>query len=464
MISLYGIYKNLITLLYKKTVTESDSALSRTKADADAYRQTQSENVTAMVANALAVYTLADSDISIEGDNSRAALLSEISARHFDTLKARVADCLGTGLLASVPCTHTVGTRRKIFIDSVPKDRFFITGMSGDEISACTVVSDVRVREGRTYVRLTDYTLSGDTYIIRVRAARDGAPCPLSTLPDWAGIPEEIRIAGVDRLPIGIMRCPTSNRRPENPDGVPVTYGCGKTMKKITDTLEQIEKEYEGKAVRLFVHEDMFGEKDKLSDLYKKISGDDMNFFEIFSPEIRNSSYFEKLKFHFGMLEREIGCSGGILTELETGTATATEIRAKMYKTFALCTDIQKAIERYYDDLMYGCDVLASFFGLTPDGEYNIKYDWSYGLLEDSATTYLQYKEGAADGVIKKAEYRSFITGESPEEAQAAIDEIEEKEPALDKLFAGMDQPIPPREANTVKAEKTEQTQETERE
>ncbi|MGN1121989.1 MAG: hypothetical protein ACI4RV_06450 [Eubacteriales bacterium] len=430
--------KALVTLLYKKIVLESDTETQKTQADAETYRRTDCENITAMVANALAVYALADSTVSVDGDSVRAELLRTVSDKQVSRLKHLVADCLGTGLLVSVPCTHTINGKRKIFIDNIPKDRFFITGMSGDDIISCTVASDVRMQKGCVYVRMTDYALENGVYVIRCRAARDGSPAPLDVLPDWEGIPEEIAIGGVDRLPIGIMRCPTSSRRPEVPDGVPVTYGCDATLKKIADTLKTIEDEYKLKSVRVFAHESLFDKNDKIEQkLYKMVDGDDPNFFEIFSPEIRQSAYFEKLKSHFAMLEKEIGCSAGVLTDLETGTATATEIRAKMYKTFAFCTDIQKAVERYYNDLMYGCEVLANYFGLTPDGEYNVVCDWSYGLLEDSTQTYAQYKDGVSEGVIKKAELRSFITGETLDDAQAAVDEIEQTEPSLASMLSG---------------------------
>ena len=168
--------------------------------------------------------------------------------------------------------------------------------------------------------------------------------------------------------------------------------------------------------------------------MYKTI-GDNPDFFELVSPDIRSSAFFDKLTHHFAMLEREIGCSAGVLTELATSSATATEIRAKMYKTFALCTDIQKAVERYYTDLMYSCDVMANVFNLSPIGDYDIKFDWSYGLLEDPAATYQQIKEGVSDGVISKAEYRRYITDETLAEAEEAVAKIAEENPTLESLL-----------------------------
>ena len=427
--------KPLVLLLYNKIVLASDNQIAKTEADAEAYRQAMTENVVAMVANALSTYTLSDSTISIIGDNARAEVLREISDRHFAALKGVLADALGVGLVVSLPHTHIVGNRRKLCIDTVGKDRVFLTEVAGDDVISCTIAADVRVINGRTYIRLADYTLDKDAYIIRSRAVLDGSPAPLDIQPDWADIPPEIRISGVDRLPIAFLKCPTSNRLPDNREGVPVTYGCEETIKKITETLSQIEKEYATKESRIFASDSLFGKKDKLSNVYKVLDAESKDFFEVYSPDIRSSDYFEKLTHHFAMLEREIGCSPGVLTELTTGSATATEIRAKMYKTFAFCTDIQKSVERYYTDLMYACDVMANVYSLSPAGDYDIKFDWSYGLLEDPAMTYQQIKEGASDGVISKAEYRRYITDETLAEAEEAIAQISEENPTLETLL-----------------------------
>ena len=49
--------KPLIQLLYNKIVLANDDQIAKTEADTEAYRQAMSENVVAMVANALSTYT-----------------------------------------------------------------------------------------------------------------------------------------------------------------------------------------------------------------------------------------------------------------------------------------------------------------------------------------------------------------------------------------------------------------------
>lgn len=455
MKSFMQMLKPLIVLLYNKVVFNTDEQIVKTDVDANEYRRTDRENVVAMVANALSTYALSDSTITVLGDNARAELLRGVADKHFISLKGVLSDALGVGCVVSIPRTYTVGDRQKICIDTVSKDRIFLTDVAGDEILGCTVAADMREVNNRTYIRLTDYSIENGVYVIRSRALVDGAEAPLTVQRDWADIQPEMRISGVDRLPVAFLHSPTSNKVATTFEGMPITFGCEHTIDKIAKTLDQIEKEFAAKEVRIFAEEDLFGKNDKLTNVYKVQGRDEKSFFEIYSPEVRSSAFYEKLMNHFAMLEREIGCSPGVLTELTTSSATATEIRAKMYKTFALCTDIQKAVESYYKDLMYACDVLANTYSLSPAGEYDVKFDWSYGLLEDAQTTYQQLRDGVTDGVISKAELRQYIMDEDLTEAEEAIARIREDDPTLVDMLGRVSanasdtvgQPVEPDEA-----------------
>lgn len=213
-------------------------------------------------------------------------------------------------------------------------------------------------------------------------------------------------------------------------------------MDKIAACFLEIEKEYGNKSVKIFADRNLFDKGMKLTDLYVKLKGDAKlgsgGGIDVFDPAFRDTSLYNHLDRLFAQLEHEIGTSRGILTDLTTQGATATEIRRSMFQTFALCTDIQTEFAGYFYDLMYGVNVLCNFYGTTPPGEYKINYDWSYSLLEDSAETNRQLAEGLSRGVIRKAEYRQFLKPEETlEEAQAVIDEIKKQEPNLNDLIGG---------------------------
>lgn len=431
-------FKQLIKMLYNKYVEQNSGELEATENDVNAYRDITKENIIAIMSKSIATLALSDSTVTIDGENERAMFLNNILQRHFKKRKRIVSDALGTGMIASIPRVENTSFGAKIYIDTVAKDNIFITGTRGDEITQITTVSELKEINNVRYLRFTDYALENGNYVIRQKAARNNSPYPIGDIEFWADIPEEIHISGVDRLPIGIFKCPVSNRFPNNTGGVPITYGCRATLDKIADTLEKIEKEYAKKQTKVFADVTLLDKNNKIDkDLFVSTNGGglDSTFYQVYSPEIRSSAYFDKLTQHMALLEKQVGVSRGILTDMQTQGATATEIRRSMYQTFALCDDIQENFEQYISDLIYGINVLADCYNITAKGEYDIKYDWNYALMEDPEQTFNQMLQAEGVGAVSKAEIRSFVTSEDLKTAEEAVKKIEEEEP---KAAGGM--------------------------
>ena len=182
----------------------------------------------------------------------------------------------------------------------------------------------------------------------------------------------------------------------------------------------------------------MFNGKDALplNGLFKKIDSGDDTFFEEFSPAIRDSSYFARLQELYQRLEKEVGTSRGILSEVETRNATATEIKKAMYDTFTICDDMRTNIEKAMDDFFYACNVLANAYNLSPQGEYELDFDWSYSLLEDPQQEFNQMMQCESKGIISKVEIRQWMNpDETLEEAEKKIKEIEDSNPDIKQLL-----------------------------
>ncbi len=440
-----GDIRQIIWRLFRKLLTATDDEIDRNKKNMSSYQNTDDLNPTAIFANALSVLAFGDSSVNITDANGnstrRTELLDEIAQKHWKTIKQNIAVGNGCGMIAAIPYSVNNGLGRRIYIDVVSKDRMFVTGVQGDEITSITVLADHRQIGFKDYYRWADYAVNNGVYTITQRVTKDQSPVSMDAVPDWAKIDEVISISGVNRLPIGIYKCPTSNRRPSTIDGVPITYGCQKTIQRIKDTLEQIDKEYSEKQSRIFADGLMFDKNNNVSDtVFKTLHTSKMvvekPFFEIFSPEFRDTSLFHRLEENFAMLEKEVGTSKGVVTNLATNGATATEIKRATYQTFALCDDIHTNTKAYFDGLMYGVNVLCNYYGLFPDSEYKINYDWSYAMLEDSEATYKQLAEGKSQGVISGVELRQYIKpDETIDEAKAAIEEIRKNSPTMSMLI-----------------------------
>ena len=233
-----------------------------------------------------------------------------------------------------------------------------------------------------------------------------------------------------------------NSRKANDKYGVPITYGCDATIVEIKETMKQLVREYELKETFLGVDYTMLkankkGEIKELPDdgLYRKFNFDEGDKkFEIFDPDFRD--YTTRLQELYKRLEHEIGTSYGILSEVNSQQATATEIKRSMYDTFTLCNDMQKSIEKGMEDFFYACNVLANAYNLSPQGNYEVSFEWSYGLIEDTQTEWSQLIWANNNGIVSDVEVRQWLKpDETIEESQKAIDEIKEQNPSIDDML-----------------------------
>ncbi|MBR3819624.1 MAG: hypothetical protein IKJ41_10850 [Clostridia bacterium] len=450
-------FKNLIWRWFGKKILESFGQIQRSETDCTNYTDISAENITALLANSVSNIAMGDSQVflsAIGGGSTRFSdILSEIAEKEWTDISDTVACALGCGAIISIPYSVDNGLGRKIYIDTVMKDRFFVTGMQGDEITQCVILADEFVRDNKSFKRFTDYSVKDGVYIIRNRAVCNDTLVSLTTVEEWADIPEQIAIGGVKQLPIAILRCPQNPRRPKAPSGVPITFGCDATLNKIAKTLNDIEREFDKKKSKVFADRSMIQlhkNKDGKSidpiqvrkefennDLYIAFNDSDKSKgVEIFDPAFRDSAYYNKLEKHFAMLEKECGLSEGVLTKLSTSHATATEIFRVMYNTFCFCGKVNASVTKYFKDLMYACSVLINYYGMAPYSEYDVKFSYSFALLEDSSATFSQKMQAESIGAEDIVEIRQFIhPEETREEAQAVIDRIRETRPTVTQLI-----------------------------
>lgn len=397
------------------------------------YENDKDINFTAIFSNKLASITASDSNIDVVGDSKRAELLQNTLKRLKKKLKKIIARDLGTGGVLVVPYVN----RNKIYFNIITQNRLSINKMIGDDIIDCTIMAEHIVKNRNHYYRWTDYTLENNNLYIRYRATLDGEPVEMSLIPEWSNI-EDMSITNVDKMPFMYIKSPIDNRKEMDKYGAPITYGCDKQIAKIMKDLEQIDREYGLKEAFVGADITMFKGDNALpvNGLYKKINAGDDNFWEVFDPAFRDTSLYNKLTNDFALLEKQIGTNRGILTDPLSTYQNKDEARRANQDTFAIIDDIRDSLEDGLKDFLYACDVLANYFGLSPQGEYELSTDWSYSILEDSSQEFSQLCQGEAKGVIKKAELRQYLRpNETLEEAQKIIEEIKKESPSTKDLL-----------------------------
>lgn len=402
---------------------------------ASEYERIDSINFTSIFSNKLANYTINDSNVDITGENQRAELLNKITKSLWKKAKKIASMGYGYGGVAIVPYAK----RGKIYYSLVPQSRITIDETEGEDITGATILAEKKVIAKQIgspdiYLRWTNYKVeNGSITITQSFTDENGKQIPV---PDfWKNINTSMTITGVEKALFGFIKSPINNRKVDDKYGVPITYGCDDTILEIKETLKEVFREYKLKEAFVGADSTMFNGKDALptGGIFKKIDSSEGDFFEVFDPQFR--SFKERIQQVYRTLEQEIGTSAGIISDVETQNATATEIRRAMYDTFTLVDDMRSNIEKGIEDFEYSANVLANAYGLSAQGDYETAFDWDYSLLEDSQETYTQLMGGKNAGVIKDVEVRQFLKpNETLEESQKVINEIKASEPSIEQL------------------------------
>ena len=400
------------------------------------YERIDEINFNSIFSNKLANYVINDSNVNITGENARVELLDKTIQSMWKKAKKITSMGFGYGGVILVPYVKS----GKIYYNIVSQSRVTIDEVEGENIIGATIIADKRtvnkgIGNSKTYYRLTNYKVrNGNIEITQKFTDENGHEV---AVPDfWKNIELKKVITGVDRALFGYIKSPINNRKTDDKYGVPITYGCDSTIAEIKETMKQLYREYKLKETFVGADSTMFDGKDKLplNGLFKKIDAGDDTFFEVFDPAFR--PYTERLQELFKRLEHEIGTSAGILSEVNTANATATEIKRSMYDTFTIVDDMRSNIEKGIEDFLYSANVLANAYNLTPQGDYEVNFDWDYSLLEDSQETFSQLITAQAKGIVSEVEVRQWLKpDETLEDSQKAIEEIKASEPTVEDLI-----------------------------
>lgn len=400
------------------------------------YERIDEINFNSIFSNKLANYVINDSNVNITGENARVELLDKTTQSMWKKAKKITSMGFGYGGVILVPYVKS----GKIYYNIVSQSRVTIDEVEGENIIGATIIADKRtvnrgIGNSKTYYRLTNYRVrNGNIEITQKFTDENGHEV---AVPDfWKNIELKKVITGVDRALFGYIKSPINNRKTDDKYGVPITYGCDSTIAEIKETMKQLYREYKLKETFVGADSTMFDGKDKLplNGLFKKIDAGDDTFFEVFDPAFR--PYTERLQELFKRLEHEIGTSAGILSEVNTANATATEIKRSMYDTFTIVDDMRSNIEKGIEDFLYSANVLANAYNLTPQGDYEVSFDWDYSLLEDSQEAFSQLITAQSKGIVSEVEVRQWLKpDETLEDSQKAIEEIKASEPTVEQIM-----------------------------
>lgn len=266
-----------------------------------------------------------------------------------------------------------------------------------------------------------------------------GKPIPLTEVPEWSGLEEKAQIKGVDRPLFAYFKMPEANTVDlTSPLGV---SGYSRAVSLIKDADMQYSRllwEYEGGELALNIDRDALRFLQDGDDrghsqlgksqqrLYRQVDVGAGELFEPFAPTLRDASYQAGLNAILMRIEDVCAISRGTISDATAEAKTATELKILKQRSYQANLDIQKAIEDCLRDVVYIMNTYCSLYQITPEGEYDINFEWDDSIITDVDQELAKRMTLMQNGLTSKLETRMWYFGETERQAQEALDKIAE--------------------------------------
>ena len=265
-----------------------------------------------------------------------------------------------------------------------------------------------------------------------------GNKVSLSQVPEWKDIQEQTQIEHVNKLLGGYFKIPIANPVDNtSPIGVPIFANAIKTLEEIDKQFSRTLWEYEAKEPAIDVDATAFKKDEDGNDilpkgkerLYRRLDFGDEKQWNIFSPEIRDTSLFNGLNELLRYTESQCGLSFGILSKNTEVEKRVEEIKTSKQDYFVTVSDIQGSLQTALEDMLYGIDALMSLYDISHKSNANTSFDWDDSILVDSEKKQSQALVERNAGLIDDIEYFVQTRDYSEEEATEYVDKMKQRSP-----------------------------------
>lgn len=144
---------------------------------------------------------------------------------------------------------------------------------------------------------------------------------------------------------------------------------------------------------------------------------DDKEQYKVFAPPIRDKSLINGFNAILRRVEFNSGLAYGTLSDLNTVDKTAEEIKTSKQRSYSTVSDIQKALQKALEQLIYAMDVIAQLSNLNGGKKYEVSFDWDDSIVIDKEQELQSMQQDATAGLIRKEIYIAAKYGVSEEEA-----------------------------------------------
>lgn len=335
-------------------------------------------------------------------------------------------------------------SRKLIDIDIVPANKFIILGFTSfGDINHIVFIDRIKKKDKKDkdiyFTRLEEHEI-GDKYLISNTAYMSnnaetlGDKVNLNLIDEWADMAEEMTVDS-ERPLFAYFKNPQANNLDlDSNEGI----SCfARALSLIQDADEQYQRiMWEYKGSELAIDADITtvkanGELPKGKERLFRNLGMDMgdggrDFYEVFSPEIRDTPLFHGLDEILRKIEFHCGLAYGTLSHMSETTKTASEIITSQQRSYSTVKDIQTeladCLEEFVEILKYWYKEL----GIPYSENCQVSFDFDDSLVVDSETEQKIRLQEVAAGILKPEAYlkwRYGVTDDELVDIQAGVEE-----------------------------------------
>lgn len=399
-------------------------------------KTTQSMNLPATIAGEIARLVTLEMDTKVEG-SSRAEYIDNIYQKTVDKLRIYVEYACAKGGLIIKPYVDDVG----VCTQFVQADSFFpISFDDAGDITRCVFLD--QFREGSAiYTRVEYHKIEGGVMTIKNRVFKAmtegvlGAEIPISSVPRWQTLTDQMVFDHVQKLPFGYLKIPLANQEDnDSPLGVSC-YSRGIHLIKDADIrYSQINWEYKSKEAAIHIAESLLkrnpdtqafeypaGDERLYRELDYNSGAVDKPLLDVYSPEIRDQSLFNGLNQQLRRIEFACNLAYGTLSDPNNTDKTAEEIRASKQRSYSFVESCQGALQNALEDYVAAIDFWATIYNLAPSGGYHVSYKWDDSIVVDTEKERQTDRADVAMGAMQLWEYRVKYYDEDPATAKRMV-------------------------------------------
>ena len=394
------------------------------------------------------------------GPTDRAVYLNEQYTKLKSNLRRQLEYGIAKGGLVIKPYVvtgqveDTEEVTYNIEFDYIQADSFYPLAFNASGQITEAAFLDSKVEKNTIYRRLEYHKWTNNSVRIINKAFKSNIPnnkpnidlnsvdlgkeVPLSDVPEWSALQEDTTIKNVSKPLFAYFRMPEANTiDTTSPLGV---SGYSRAVSLIKDADIQYSTllwEYEAGQMAIDIDRDAlmtqsdnngnvhttFGHLQQRLYRFVDISqtGDT---YQPYSPALRDSQYIQGLNTILMRIEDVCALSRGTLSDAAAEARTATELKILKQRSFSANAEIQKALETTLKDVIYIMNVYCDLYEITPEGEYDVNFEWDDSIITDVDTELGKHITLLQNGIESKKHIRMWYFGETERQAEQALAEI----------------------------------------